>query len=265
MGKSYGVLAKELEKFGRDGDTMLAHINPAEAEMLKLFGGAGTINPDTGLREYRYGPGASNEGKGSPGSGPGEGGGHGRGTGGETGRERGIRESAQLSTGTGHMSGTRGIDQERADRVNRANEMERGFFGGLFGTTDIADDGTVSREAFGFDPMGLASSMLGPVGMLGYEAATRMGFEDPSRVSFAADLGPQTGTPTDGPDFGEGPDRGGRETPITSPNYLLASGGGTGVPAVDPTVPDPVLSPWDYQQQKWDGNNFLLAPLTRTV
>ncbi len=38
---------------GRDGDTMLAHINPQEAAMLKAMGGSGTINPKTGLREYK--------------------------------------------------------------------------------------------------------------------------------------------------------------------------------------------------------------------
>ena len=37
---------------GRGGDTMLAHINPREAEMLKDAGGSGTINPRTGLPEF---------------------------------------------------------------------------------------------------------------------------------------------------------------------------------------------------------------------
>ena len=37
---------------GRYGDTMLAHITPAEARMLKAHGGSGTINPETGLPEY---------------------------------------------------------------------------------------------------------------------------------------------------------------------------------------------------------------------
>jgi hypothetical protein len=37
---------------GRNGDTMLAHINPREAELLKALGGSGTINPKTGLPEF---------------------------------------------------------------------------------------------------------------------------------------------------------------------------------------------------------------------
>ena len=46
---------QRLASYGRDGDTMLAHINPQEAKMLKQAGGSGTINPNTGLPEYRFG------------------------------------------------------------------------------------------------------------------------------------------------------------------------------------------------------------------
>jgi hypothetical protein len=41
---------------GRNGDTMLAHINAKEARMLKSMGGSGTINPATGLHEYGWNP-----------------------------------------------------------------------------------------------------------------------------------------------------------------------------------------------------------------
>ena len=44
--------AENLQKYGRNGDTLLAHITPAEANLLKAFGGSGTINPTTGLPEY---------------------------------------------------------------------------------------------------------------------------------------------------------------------------------------------------------------------
>ena len=49
---SLPFLAQELRKKGRGKDTMLAHITPREARMLKEAGGSGTINPDTGLPEY---------------------------------------------------------------------------------------------------------------------------------------------------------------------------------------------------------------------
>ena len=45
-------IAQELQKYGRGGDTILAHINPEEAAMLKAAGGSGTINPTTGLPEF---------------------------------------------------------------------------------------------------------------------------------------------------------------------------------------------------------------------
>jgi hypothetical protein len=45
-------IAKALAAQGRNGDTMLAHITPAEARMLRRRGGSGTINPVTGLPEF---------------------------------------------------------------------------------------------------------------------------------------------------------------------------------------------------------------------
>ena len=52
-----GLTPKEKSKvasMGRNGDTQLAHINDVEADLLKLLGGAGTINPKTGLKEYHF-------------------------------------------------------------------------------------------------------------------------------------------------------------------------------------------------------------------
>ena len=45
----------QVKAKGREGDTELAHVNPIEAMMLKRMGGSGTINPKTGLREYKGG------------------------------------------------------------------------------------------------------------------------------------------------------------------------------------------------------------------
>jgi hypothetical protein len=45
-------MARLLAAQGRNGDTMLAHITPEEAQLLKARGGAGTINPATGLPEF---------------------------------------------------------------------------------------------------------------------------------------------------------------------------------------------------------------------
>jgi Phage tail lysozyme len=40
------------QNMGRGNDTILAHINPREAALLKKHGGSGKINPYTGLREF---------------------------------------------------------------------------------------------------------------------------------------------------------------------------------------------------------------------
>lgn len=51
-GKVSKKMLKKAEKMGRNGDTILAHINKAEAAYLKRMGGSGKINPKTGLREF---------------------------------------------------------------------------------------------------------------------------------------------------------------------------------------------------------------------
>lgn len=53
--QTYGLrnAAEQLRERGRGDDTILAHINPQEAGILKLLGGSGTINPYTGLPEFR--------------------------------------------------------------------------------------------------------------------------------------------------------------------------------------------------------------------
>jgi len=59
MGMASGGLAdvgQYLAAKGRGGDSILAHITPEEAEMLKRRGGSGTINPATGLPEFKGGP-----------------------------------------------------------------------------------------------------------------------------------------------------------------------------------------------------------------
>lgn len=52
-------LYKEISGKGIEGDTKLAHINEFESKLLKMYGGAGTINEETGLRQYFGGGGSS--------------------------------------------------------------------------------------------------------------------------------------------------------------------------------------------------------------
>lgn len=46
------ALGQLLQSYGRGKDTILAHITPEEAEMLKDRGGRGSTNPQTGLLEF---------------------------------------------------------------------------------------------------------------------------------------------------------------------------------------------------------------------
>jgi|TARA_R110000751_G_scaffold39314_7_gene93528 hypothetical protein len=48
----FSLLYKDIADCGTDGDTKLAHVNPAEAAWLKSFGGSGTRNPITGLPQF---------------------------------------------------------------------------------------------------------------------------------------------------------------------------------------------------------------------
>lgn len=54
-------IASMLASKGRGNDTILAHITPREAEILKAAGGSGTTNPDTGLLEFYDGEFTSGE------------------------------------------------------------------------------------------------------------------------------------------------------------------------------------------------------------
>jgi hypothetical protein len=50
--KPYHSLAEIIRQQGEGEDTILAHINPIEAAVLKSMGGSGTINPKTGLPQF---------------------------------------------------------------------------------------------------------------------------------------------------------------------------------------------------------------------
>jgi len=55
----FKTLYKEISGKGIKGDSELAHINEFESRLLKMYGGAGTINEETGLRQYFGGGGSS--------------------------------------------------------------------------------------------------------------------------------------------------------------------------------------------------------------
>lgn len=107
-------MANRLAAKGRNGDTMLAHINPAEAQMLKQAGGSGRINPDTGLMSFE--PGYGGLGAGATGN-YGSSGGYK-----DQGRGSGVTD-ARPNPGGGNTGGNnggsnRGDAQEMLKRVN---------------------------------------------------------------------------------------------------------------------------------------------------
>ena len=59
-------LYKEISGKGIKGDSELAHINEFESKLLRMYGGAGTINEETGLRQYFGGGGSSGGGGAAP-------------------------------------------------------------------------------------------------------------------------------------------------------------------------------------------------------
>jgi hypothetical protein len=60
----FKTLYTEISGKGIKGDSELAHINEFEARLLKMYGGSGTINKETGLRQY-FGGGSGGGGGGS--------------------------------------------------------------------------------------------------------------------------------------------------------------------------------------------------------
>lgn len=53
-GGAGGGYMNKLAAKGNNGDTQLAHVNPWEALLLKRLGGAGTVNPKTGLPQFYW-------------------------------------------------------------------------------------------------------------------------------------------------------------------------------------------------------------------
>jgi hypothetical protein len=61
----FKTLYKDISGKGIKGDSELAHINEFEVRLLKMYGGAGTINEETGLKQYFGGGGSSGGGGGA--------------------------------------------------------------------------------------------------------------------------------------------------------------------------------------------------------
>jgi hypothetical protein len=164
-------LARLLGSKGRHGDTLVAHISPLEAAILRLLGGSGTINPKTGLPEFwGLGGGASSGGHGDTGDGTGGAASGSNGRGNEnsaTGLTSGTTESRDTSYGGswGGLSGGQGT-----------NDLAGGLGTDVFGDTALGRivDGIIQGGSYGstFGPQG---AVLGGAAGLGIQGATEIG------------------------------------------------------------------------------------------
>jgi hypothetical protein len=201
-------LARLLGSKGRHGDTLVAHISPLEAAILRLLGGSGTINPKTGLPEFwGLGGGASSGGHGDTGDGTG-GAASGSKSGGNGGRGNensaaGSRNASQRdsSYGGGYSdratSNGRGNENSATGLTSGTTESRDTSYGGSWGglsggqgTNDLAGglgtdvfgntalgrivDGIIQGGSYGstFGPQG---AVLGGAAGLGIQGATEIG------------------------------------------------------------------------------------------
>jgi hypothetical protein len=122
---------------GRHGDTMLAHISPAEAIALKRMGGAGTINPRTGLLQFwEDGGGGLGNAQGHAGAAGGEGGGGIGGSGGG-----GIRGGDSRADPGGYHGGTSDPSHGGSGNYGGGSNANGGNHGGIYGGDTRADPG----------------------------------------------------------------------------------------------------------------------------
>ena len=138
--------AKTMQGHGRNGDSVLAHINPGEAAHLKRMGGAGTRNPKTGLLEF-----GGYEGEGTDMGGGYEGGGN---EVGESVSGSAASHESQTYTGDGGIANTAGYAQRQGVGGLAADGYTRNSFGQFM-------DSTAARTVAG---------LAGGVGQLAYAA-----------------------------------------------------------------------------------------------
>lgn len=174
--------AQRVAGAGRNGDKILAHITPEEAEILKARGGSGTVNPKTGILEFWEGDpdggngGASGGGTADAGNGGGGGGGTSdpMGTGTDYGVQNdGLNPSTQ-GTGTPGFQG----EAQIADDALAGAKFSPSFMSDPFGylgdmarskISDIRDNPAAFglNTAFGLigGPLGMMNSIAGLAGM----------------------------------------------------------------------------------------------------
>lgn len=186
--------ARLLASQGRHGDTLVAHISPLEAAILRLLGGSGTINPKTGLPEFwGLGGGVSSGGHGDAGDGTGgaasRGGGSGSGKDDSSGASYqggGTTTSTSRSTGLGNayarVAAGLGLNGQPAPAPTTKWGNENAYIGDKY---QKAIKGTDASGIVGFIAKVLGFTPAAPVGW-GLDIANSMGaFDDIGGMSVA--------------------------------------------------------------------------------
>ena len=165
-------LKKDAEKVraaGIGSDTVLAHINPEEARLLKSMGGSGRINPRTGIPMFgdgeggaggrgEGGSGSANDGGGTGGRGGGDnsGGGQGSGSGAAGGGQGGGPGGGQGSDsgGTGDLGGGGGgVSDVGGGKSDKGEQGDKGPGGkGEQGDKEGASRGSVQESMDAVSP-----------------------------------------------------------------------------------------------------------------
>lgn len=161
------TLAAVLAGQGRGGDSLVAHINPQEAQILHALGGKGDVNPKTGLLEFDP-SGSSGGPNGGSAGGDGNNGNNGGGGGGYNGQGRG----ASMAPGGGLVGGdlaNDGSTRPGESAFHAANADYNGsILGHVFGATP-----TLTNSASYAD--GTWHTGFNPGSVIGGIAGTAMG------------------------------------------------------------------------------------------
>jgi hypothetical protein len=208
------AVAQKLAKDGTHGDTILAHIGPAEAALLKARGGVGTPNPRTGLPQF-YDQGTDNANLGGGQNDTQTTGGNG----GYGGASDGSADRAASGNGPGimdHMSGYFGQNPTPDANTLGPNPMSAQpnprDYGGFLGSNGLRDGVGLAASVAGGPLAGMAAR--GAVGMMQGRNA-----RDTATGAFGDSIGTLMDHGVNGPPSPNAPSNGGND-PLATPMPL---------------------------------------------
>jgi len=231
-----GQAGPPMAAFGRNGDTMMAHVTPEEASMLKARGGAGTTNPTTGLPEY-YSTSNYDD--------------RGFGAGGEGDRLSEARDTARGGgfddRGFGHEGESARLREARGDMRDFAGQITRD---GRSPTSEEVDFAMGPGTSSGFAGFNRTMNMVGP-GLSGFGLQARPAVDPTTgllsgQVTIAGMALPGFGFEggQGAVSSGEGGGTGNEEKDRLGTELLRAVLGKSSTKPVEPAVRSPTATPY---------------------